>query len=44
MQLDPDKARELHNNGAAVLLLDVPVGTRVGFDHMVSRLRSKLQL
>jgi len=33
--LDPDKARELHNNGAAVLLLDVPVGTRVAFDQMI---------
>lgn len=35
MQIDPDKARELAQRGATVLLLDVPAGTRVGLDHQV---------
>ena len=35
MQLDPDKARELAECGASILLLDVPAGTRVGLDHQV---------
>lgn len=32
--MDADKARELVQTGAAILLLDVPPGTRVGLDHM----------
>lgn len=39
MQMDADKARELLQSGAAVLLLDVPPGTRVGLDHMVRLFR-----
>jgi len=35
LQLDPDKARELAESGASILLLDVPAGTRVGLDHQV---------
>ena len=35
MQISPDKARELAQRGASILLLDVPEGTRVGLDHQV---------
>jgi hypothetical protein len=35
MQISPDKARELAQRGASILLLDLPEGTRVGLDHQV---------
>ena len=35
VHIDPDKARELAESGAILLLLDVPHGTVVGIDQQV---------
>jgi hypothetical protein len=35
LRLDPDTARELASQGAALLCLDVPAGTHIGIDHQV---------
>ena len=37
-RIDPDKARELAESGAVLLLLDVPHGTVVGIDQQVKTL------
>ena len=36
VQVDPEKARELAQSGAIILLLDVPNGTVIGIDQQVS--------
>lgn len=36
MQVSPERAHQLVQDSAAVLLLDIPAGTRVGLDQMVS--------
>ena len=38
VHIDPDKARELAESGAILLLLDVPHGTVVGIDQQVKNL------
>jgi hypothetical protein len=38
VHIDPDKARELAESGAILLLLDVPHGTVVGIDQQVKTL------
>ena len=38
VHIDPDKARELAESGAVLLLLDVPHGTVVGIDQQVKTL------
>lgn len=35
MQVSPERAHQLVQNSAVVLLLDIPAGTRVGLDQMV---------
>ena len=35
VHIDPDKARELAESGAILLLLDVPHGTVIGIDQQV---------
>jgi AAR2 protein len=42
MQMSPDKARELAQRGASILLLDLPEGTRVGLDHQVEAAPGRL--
>ena len=36
IQIDPERATELAQSGAIILLLDVPTGTVVGIDQQVS--------
>lgn len=36
VRLDANSAKELFERGATILMLDVPEGTAVGFDHKVT--------
>ena len=44
VQVDPEKARELAQCGAVILLLDVPNGTVIGIDQQVSGLPKRFFL
>ena len=44
VHLDPEKARELAQSGAIILLLDVPNGTIIGIDQQVGVLSKRFFL